>query len=63
MDLPNGTRIIPHDLSRNVLAAGSGQTVNISGNTFTVREDADIDRITDALVRKLYKAQANMGMA
>ena len=63
MDLPNGTRIIPHDLSRNVLAAGSGQTVNISGNTFTVREDADIDRITDALVRKLYKAQANMGIA
>ena len=63
INLPSGSQIIPHDLSRNVLAAGSGQTVNISGNTFTVREDADIDRITDALVRKLYKAQANMGMA
>lgn len=63
INLPSGSQIIPHDLSRNLLASGSGQTVNISGNSFTIREEADIDKITDSLVRKLYKAQANMGMA
>lgn len=62
MNLPSGTQIIPHDLSRNMLN-NSGSTVTITGNTFTVREQADIDRITDALVRKMYRAQANMGTA
>ncbi len=61
INLPSGTQIIPHDLSRQRM--GSQQNVSISGNYFTVREEADIDKITDALVRKLYKAQANMGMA
>lgn len=62
MNLPNGTQIIPHDLSRNMIGS-AGSTVTITGNTFTVREQADIDRITDALVRKMYRAQANMGTA
>lgn len=63
VNLPSGTQIIPHDLARNQIGNSYGSTVTITGNTFTVREDADIDRITDALVRKMYRAQANMGMA
>lgn len=59
LNLPSGTQIIPHDLSRQRM--GSQQNISISGNYFTVREEADIDKITDALVRKLYKAKANMG--
>lgn len=60
MDLPQGTRIIPHDLARQKV--GGTQNISISGNTFVVREEADIDKITDQLVRKLIVAQGNMGM-
>lgn len=60
IDLPRGTRIIPHDLAKQQ----TGQAVynTVTGNTFVVREEADIDKITDQLVRKLYRAQANMGV-
>ena len=64
MNLPNGTQIIPHDLSevmvkehaRNV---GNGMTVNIPklADTIVVREDADIDRIGEALANKLNIAR------
>lgn len=64
MSLPNGTTIVPHDLSKNRLFnTNSGSTVTITGNNFNVRSEADIDKITDQLVRKMYRAQANMGMA
>ena len=64
MNLPNGTQIIPHDLSeimvkehaRNV---GNGMTVNIPklADTIVVREDADIDKIGEALANKLNIAR------
>lgn len=62
INLPSGTQIIPHDASRNT-AVGTG-SVNIAklADSIIVREDADIDRITDSLVRKLIKAQDNMGV-
>ena len=55
MNLPSGTQIIPHDASRNTATAASGANVTIPklADTIVVREDADIDRITDQLVRKL----------
>jgi len=63
MNLPSGTQIIPHDASRNTATAASGANVTIPklADTIVVREDADIDRITDQLVRKLMKASGNMG--
>ena len=63
MNLPSGTQIIPHDASRNTATAASGTNVTIPklADTIVVREDADIDRITDQLVRKLMKASGNMG--
>ena len=64
MNLPNGTQIIPHDLSevmvkehaRNV---GNGMTVNIPklADTIVVREDTDIDKIGEALANKLNIAR------
>ena len=64
MNLPNGTQIIPHDLSevmvkehaRNI---GNGMSINIPklADTIVVREDADIDRIGEALANKLNIAR------
>ena len=59
VDLPRGTRVIPHDESlRQAYKTGrraSGRTVSIAklADTIIVREEADIDRIAEALARKL----------
>lgn len=59
VDLPRGTRVIPHDESlRQAYKTGrraSGRTVSIAklADTIVVREEADIDRIAEALARKL----------
>ena len=36
-------------------------SVNVSGNKFTVREEADINKIGDAIARKLSMAISNRG--
>ena len=61
MNLPSGTQIIPHDASRNMKLGGGNINIPKLADQIIVREDADIDRITDALVRKIMKAQNNMG--
>lgn len=59
VDLPRGTRVIPHDESlRQAYKTGrraGGRTVSIAklADTIVVREEADIDRIAEALARKL----------
>lgn len=60
IDLPQGTRIIPHDASRN-MQTGSSITIAKLADTIVVREEADIDRIGDALVRKIERTSGNMG--
>ena len=64
VNLPNGTQIIPHDLSEAMVKeharnVGNGMTVNIPklADTIVVREDADIDRIGEALANKLNIAR------
>lgn len=67
IDLPSGSRIYPHDQSVAMARAeGRGMTstsisVNVSGNNFTVREEADINKIGDAIARKLSMAISNRG--
>lgn len=63
LDLPQGTRIYPHDVSVQMAKAGTSQSVNVAklADTIVVREDADIDRIAETLVRKLKAAAGNMG--
>ena len=39
----------------------SAPQINISGNQFTVREEADIDKIADALIQKILEARELMG--
>lgn len=67
IDLPRGSRVYPHDESVSMArregaakAAGSA-AVTITGNTFNIREEADIEKIGDAIVRKLKKANDNRG--
>ena len=63
MNLPNGTQIIPHDLSEVMVKEharnGNGMNINIPklADTIVVREDADIDRIGEALANKLNIAR------
>ena len=58
VDLPRGTRIYPHDESIQ-MARKEGQkkptSISIAklADQIIVREDADIDRIAEALIRKI----------
>jgi TP901 family phage tail tape measure protein len=63
IDLPRGSRVYPHDESVT-MAKEQGRReskgILITGNTFNVREETDIDKIAVALARKIEKASLNM---
>lgn len=70
VDLPQGTRVYPHDKSVEMARReGVSQSGNISitiqklADKIEVRNDADIDRIAEALAYKLKKVAFNMGTA
>lgn len=58
--LPSGTQIIPHEATMNTPIGGNISIAKLA-DQIVVREDADIDRIGDALVRKLRQATGNLG--
>lgn len=67
IDLPRGSRVIPHDKSleeariRGRQEAGSnGVNVVFNVNGLTVREEADVDKIARTFVRKIEQANINM---
>lgn len=57
VNLPNGSKVIPSDKSSKMLGG-----VNIAklADTIIVREEADIDKIANALARKLNSAAVNL---
>lgn len=68
--LPNGSWIYPHATTERMLQkqlerVGSGGVpqVTISGNTFAVREEADINRIAYELLKLINTAHVNYGGA
>lgn len=67
VDLPNGSRIYPHATTEKMLAEqfsganSGGNNYSISGNTFIVREEADIDRIAHSLFSMIASAETNYG--
>lgn len=69
IDLPQGSRVYPHATTMKMLkdSMSSGATVpttapqvTVTGNTFTVREEADIDRIAYRLYQLMFKSHVNM---
>ena len=65
VDLPRGTRVYPHDesikkaFSDGARSSGGFNIAKLADN-IVVREDADIDRIANALYRKFKKHALNM---
>jgi len=71
VDLPIGTRIIPHDVSmemaKNVVSKTSEtqtvtQNINITIPGMVVREEADIDKISEALAFRVRQYSAGRGI-
>lgn len=64
IDLPRGTRVYPHDESVRMAREESKRNIAIKiaklADQIIVREDADIDRIAEALARKLEQTALNM---
>ena len=70
IDLPQGSRVYPHATTMKMLRdsmGGGGSSpipaaapVTITGNTFHVREEADLDRIAYKLYQLMAKSHVNM---
>lgn len=69
IDLPQGSRIYPHATTMQMLRdsmgggtpiAASPPPITVTGNTFTVREEADIDRIAYRLYQLMAESHVNM---
>lgn len=68
IDLPGGSRIYPHATTERMLAKQFSQaapagapTVNISDNTFIVRQESDIQKIAYELAQLIMQGQQNYG--
>ena len=68
VDLPQGSRIYPHATTERMIQAelvgshsSGGGPVVIKGNTFYVREEADIDRIAYRLAKLISQGHINYG--
>ncbi|MBQ6779428.1 MAG: phage tail tape measure protein [Acidaminococcaceae bacterium] len=67
VDLPSGSRIYPAQTTERILRKETQAqrnvtpSVSISGNTFVVREDADIDKIAYKLIQMMGMAESNYG--
>lgn len=69
VDLPSGSRIYPAGTTERIIQRelqtprSNPTSVNISGNTFVVREEADIDKIAYRLMQMMDMAELNYGGA
>ncbi|MGN8792800.1 phage tail tape measure protein [Acidaminococcus fermentans] len=68
IDLPGGSRIYPHATTERLLekqfskaAPAGAPTVTISGNTFIVRQESDIQQIAYELAQLIMQGQQNYG--
>lgn len=66
VDLPNGSRIYPHATTERMLTNAIGDnagatSLTVTGNTFIVREEADIDKIAHCLYSLFNQAESNYG--
>lgn len=63
IDLPHGTRIYPHDESVRMAKGTGGTVLNIPklADQIIVREEADIEKIGDAIAKKIMASKSNRG--
>lgn len=68
IDLPNGSRIYPHATTVKMLekefskvGSAGAPAINISGNTFVVRQESDIQKIAFELAQLIMQGQENYG--
>lgn len=63
IDLPHGSRIYPHDESVRMGKAGGSTNINIPklADRIIVREEADIEKIGDAVARRVIASKSNRG--
>ncbi len=66
IDLPKGTRVIPHDKSLEMAKASGSKNIQITiarlADSIIVREQGDIEAIADMLAAKLEETAMNMGV-
>ena len=64
IDLPKGTRVYPHDESVRMAREEGKRKISVAiaklADQIIVREDADIDRIAEAVARKIVEVSTNM---
>lgn len=64
VDLPSGSRVYPHDESVRMARQESKKNFSVTiaklADSIVVREDSDIDKIAEAIVRKIEAAAGNM---
>lgn len=64
IDLPKGSRVYPHDESVRMAKEEGKRKISVAiaklANQIIVREDADIDRIAEAVARKIVETSVNM---
>ncbi|MSS63183.1 phage tail tape measure protein [Velocimicrobium porci] len=67
VDLPKGSRVYPHDkslrMAREEGRKQGGSSISIAklADTIVVREDADIDRIAERIVKRILEVSDNTG--
>lgn len=60
MNLPNGTQIIPHDISQKMASEGNNVTVNVNVAGNVIGNQDFIDQVGDAISNRVSLALANM---
>ena len=64
VDLPSGSRVYPYDESVRMARQESKKNFSVTiaklADSIVVREDSDIDKIAEAIVRKIEAAAGNM---
>lgn len=64
VDLPSGSRVYPHDESVRMASQESKKSLSVTiaklADSIVVREESDIDKIAEAIVKKIEEASDNM---
>ena len=64
VDLPSGSRVYPHDESVRIARQEAKKNISVTiaklADSIVIREESDIDKIAEAIVRKIEQTSDNM---